>query len=79
MPEEKAFHFESYNHNGRVIFKPGNTFRGFTFCFLQKLEPQQLLLVSCMTGLRYFLTNGLYPCNCWGQTRAHVAIQALAD
>ena len=43
------------------IFKPGNTFRGFAFRFLQKPEPQQLLLVSCMTGLRYFLTKGLTP------------------
>ena len=42
-------------------FKPGNVFRGFTLGFLQKLKPQPLLFVLCMTGLRYFLTKGLTP------------------
>lgn len=42
-------------------FKPGNVFRSFTLSFLQKIKPQPLLLVSYVTGVRYFLTKGLNP------------------
>jgi hypothetical protein len=48
-------------------FKSGKVFRRFTLRFLQKFEPEKLLLISCMPGLRYFLTKGPYPVNVEGR------------
>jgi len=56
-----------------------NAFCGLTFSSLQEFGPEQLLLISCMTGLEYLLTKGLYPCNCWGQTSEDMVFQALTD